>query len=135
MTFKNLRLSGWRQFKAIDIDFHHNLTVITGANGAGKTTLLNVLSPHYGWQGHLVSTPMSSGALGGGYTYLSDLWDRDILSLAESIFKPDFVHFSGHGELRRGSRAARQTAGRGLGPTPAREAGTGQTDLPGRVRR
>lgn len=85
MTFKHLRLSGWRQFKSVEIDFHPNLTIVTGSNGAGKTTILNVLNAHYGWQGQLVSTPMSAGAIGGGYTYLSDLWDVDLIPLT-SLF-------------------------------------------------
>ena len=80
MTFEYLRLSGWRQFKTIEIDFHPNLTIITGSNGAGKTTLLNMLSGHFGWQFPLVSTP-SSGTIEGQYAYLSDLWDAELVQL------------------------------------------------------
>lgn len=30
--FKRLNIKGWRQFLNIDIEFHENLTVLTGAN-------------------------------------------------------------------------------------------------------
>ena len=37
--FKRLNIKGWRQFDEIDVNFHKNLTILTGANGAGKTTI------------------------------------------------------------------------------------------------
>ena len=46
--FKGIKIKNWRQFNNIDIEFHPNLTVITGANGAGKTTILSILSKHFG---------------------------------------------------------------------------------------
>ena len=54
--FKSLEVSEWRQFGLIEIDFHPQMTVITGANGAGKTTLLNILSQHFGWTQRFVGT-------------------------------------------------------------------------------
>lgn len=42
MKFKALRISDWKQFQNIDIDFHERLTILTGANGSGKTTLLHL---------------------------------------------------------------------------------------------
>ncbi len=57
--FKTLTIKNWRQYENIDIEFHPQLTVITGANGSGKTTLLNILNKHLGWQMHLVSTPQT----------------------------------------------------------------------------
>ena len=47
--FKSLQVEGWRQFGAVQVDFHPRATIITGANGAGKTTLLSILSQHFGW--------------------------------------------------------------------------------------
>ena len=49
MKFKALRISDWKQFQNIDIDFHERLTILTGANGSGKTTLLHLLAKHFGW--------------------------------------------------------------------------------------
>jgi energy-coupling factor transporter ATP-binding protein EcfA2 len=60
MTFSKLTINGWRQFSEIEIDFHPQLTVITGANGAGKSTLLRILSQHFGWSQPLLATPMLS---------------------------------------------------------------------------
>ena len=54
--FKSLEVSEWRQFGWIEIEFHPQMTVITGANGAGKTTLLNILSQHFGWTQRFVGT-------------------------------------------------------------------------------
>lgn len=56
-SFKNLTISGWRQFHNVSIEFHPRLTVITGSNGAGKSTLLNLLTPHFGWQRTFLGTP------------------------------------------------------------------------------
>lgn len=64
MTFKRLRIQGWRQFREVDIDFHRKVTIITGSNGAGKTTLLRILSQHYGWNINLLATPKVSSENG-----------------------------------------------------------------------
>jgi predicted ATP-binding protein involved in virulence len=56
-TFKNIRLSGWRQFGSVDIEFDSDITVLTGPNGCGKTTILNVLARHFGWNINFISTP------------------------------------------------------------------------------
>lgn len=57
MKFKNLNIEEWKQFKNLDIDFHNQLTILTGANGAGKTTILNLLARHFGWSTVELSTP------------------------------------------------------------------------------
>lgn len=56
-TFKKVRLSGWRQFGSVDIEFDSDITVLTGPNGCGKTTILNVLARHFGWNINFISTP------------------------------------------------------------------------------
>jgi len=33
---KSIKIDSWRQYENIDIDFHKQLTILTGANGAGK---------------------------------------------------------------------------------------------------
>ncbi|WP_409966916.1 AAA family ATPase [Bengtsoniella intestinalis] len=53
--FRRLNIKDWRQISEIDIEFHRNLTIITGANGAGKTTILNLLSQATGWNSKFVS--------------------------------------------------------------------------------
>ena len=55
--FKNLSLSGWRQFDKVDLNFEGQTTVLTGGNGCGKTTILNVLSRHFGWNMNFSATP------------------------------------------------------------------------------
>lgn len=57
MKFQKLNIDDWKQFKKIDIDFHPNLTVLTGANGSGKTTILNLLARHFGWNINELATP------------------------------------------------------------------------------
>lgn len=57
MRFEKLQIDNWKQFKEIDLEFHSNLTVLTGANGAGKTTILNLLAQHFGWNFQELATP------------------------------------------------------------------------------
>lgn len=55
--FAAINLSDWKQFASVGIEFHHRLTVLTGANGAGKTTILNILNSHFGWGPRFTATP------------------------------------------------------------------------------
>jgi len=57
MKFKSIELNDWKQFQTIKIEFHPNLTVLTGANGSGKTTILNLLAKHFGWHTNELATP------------------------------------------------------------------------------
>lgn len=68
MQFKKITLSNWRQFSAVDIDFHNRMTIITGANGAGKTTILRLLSQHFGWNSILLATPRKKSTSGFQYS-------------------------------------------------------------------
>lgn len=68
--FSDLRLSEWRQFAEIDINFHPTLTVLTGANATGKTTLLNILSAHFDWSTDLLGTPAKDSS--GGTRWAAD---------------------------------------------------------------
>lgn len=43
MKFRSLQLEDWRQFKAVEIQLHPNLTILTGPNGSGKSTILSLL--------------------------------------------------------------------------------------------
>ncbi len=81
MAFTRLRITNWRQYRELDIQFHERLTVLTGANGAGKTTVLNLLSRHFGWQGTLVSTPRRHA---NGLSFYSDYWTDDYLKYYDS---------------------------------------------------
>jgi predicted ATPase len=62
--FSSLSVNTWQQFEKIDIEFHHRLTVLTGANGSGKTTLLRLLAQHKGWPIQQVSTPVKNKSTG-----------------------------------------------------------------------
>lgn len=77
--FDHLELHNWRQFGAVDLDFHRQLTVITGANAAGKTTLLDLLGAHWGWNNQFVGTP-ARRRKGGALSFLSGLWQRSPLA-------------------------------------------------------
>ncbi|MCI8362165.1 MAG: AAA family ATPase [Clostridia bacterium] len=54
---KNIKISNWRQFYNIDIDFDSTLTVLTGANGAGKTTILDIISYLFGFNYSYTGVP------------------------------------------------------------------------------
>jgi predicted ATP-binding protein involved in virulence len=73
--FKQLTLRDWRQFRKVDIKFHPELTVITGANGAGKTSILNILGKHFGWDVNFIAT--SKLRKKGAYKYYSGLHEED----------------------------------------------------------
>lgn len=55
--YNNIKISDWRQFQDININFDEHLTILTGTNGAGKTTILNILSKPFGRTINFVSTP------------------------------------------------------------------------------
>ena len=64
MNFKRLTIKDWKQFQEIDLEFHEQLTVLTGANGSGKTTILNLLARHLGWNFVELSTPVKDKSSG-----------------------------------------------------------------------
>jgi energy-coupling factor transporter ATP-binding protein EcfA2 len=80
MIFKNLRITNWRQFRELNLEFHDRLTVLTGANGSGKSTILNLLSRHFGWEGTLVSTPRRRQS---EMAFFSDFWTEEYLKRYE----------------------------------------------------
>lgn len=73
--FDRIIIKEWRQFELVDLKFHKELTVLTGANGSGKTTILNLLSRHFGWNIELVSVPKKDEKR-GILTYIAGLWSR-----------------------------------------------------------
>ena len=73
--FQRLELNNWRQFDHVDIAFHRQVTILTGANGAGKTTLLHLLNRHWGWNLQFVSTPRFSSR--GIRHYWAGFWSED----------------------------------------------------------
>lgn len=104
-SFKSLTLSGWRQFHDIKIEFHPRLTVITGANGAGKSTLLGLLTPHFGWQRHLLGTPKKK-RVRGNPTFLTGLrrrlainFNNEVGEVAYSIGSNARIHVVGEAQV------------------------------------
>lgn len=83
MSFLRLQLANWRQFSLVDIEFHPNLTIITGANGAGKSSLLNILGQHIGASRPYLGVPMT---VDGKRTFVSSLFS--IPSRILDWFKP-----------------------------------------------
>ncbi|MFZ2314848.1 MAG: AAA family ATPase [Gammaproteobacteria bacterium] len=77
MRFKKLEIKEWQQFEKIDISFHDQLTILTGANGSGKSTIIEkILAKHCGWQSQSCATPKKvkgSGVL----SYFSRLWNGE----------------------------------------------------------
>lgn len=71
MGFQSLELAGWRQFSVVKIDFHPNLTIITGTNGSGKSTLLNILGHFIGAHRAYLGVPAKAT---GGIRFLSSLF-------------------------------------------------------------
>jgi hypothetical protein len=69
--FSRLQLGQWRQFSEVDISFHPQLTIITGANGAGKSTILNILGQNIGAFRPYLGSPKR---MGGSRSYVSGIF-------------------------------------------------------------
>ncbi|MGF1826231.1 AAA family ATPase [Vibrio splendidus] len=46
---KSIELYEFRRFRALDIDFNENLTVIIGSNGVGKTSIVDAMAKTFSW--------------------------------------------------------------------------------------
>ena len=79
ITFRSLRVEGWRQFGRVELDLHPKLTVLTGANGAGKSSLLRIFSRHFGFNRPFLATPVRDNA--GGYSYMTGLFSRNVAKI------------------------------------------------------
>lgn len=84
--FSKITIQNWRQFHDVQINFDDRLTILTGANGAGKTTILNLLSRHFGWSIHLIST--LSITRRGAWKYYSGV---DLESFQDEVSKENVV--------------------------------------------
>ena len=97
---KNLKISNWRQYSELNIEFHPKLTVITGANGSGKTTVLNLLSQTIGWSPRFVSSFNKDES--GVYKYSSGVngdCKKSEITIAEEVDGFKFPHLT-VGELK-----------------------------------
>ncbi|MGE7692029.1 AAA family ATPase [Lysinibacillus sp. NPDC097214] len=65
MIIKSIKLEDWNQFENVNIQFHPNLTVLTGANGAGKSTILRMFSRLIGWGVGETATPFKRNSNAG----------------------------------------------------------------------
>ncbi|MDN8167216.1 AAA family ATPase [Acinetobacter nosocomialis] len=71
MKLNSIKISEWQQFLKVEIDFHKNVTILTGANGSGKTTILKFISNHYGWSNIILAIPILEKQQ-GAYVYKSN---------------------------------------------------------------
>lgn len=96
--FSKITLSGWRQFRDIEIDFHDRLTILTGSNGAGKSTILKILKCHFSYENDekFLATPIkeknqTSFSLGGWFaTKLETVFSRKSPPDGECIGQIDY---------------------------------------------
>jgi AAA domain, putative AbiEii toxin, Type IV TA system/AAA domain len=66
--FSLLQVEDWRQFEAVEVNFHPRLTVLTGANASGKSTLLGILARHFNWNRAYSSAPLRVKTSSGQWT-------------------------------------------------------------------
>lgn len=86
--FRRLTISQWRQFAELEVIFHDQLTILTGANGAGKTSILNLLNKHFGWNASFISKPKRN-KYKGTIEYLNDDWSYFLSLYNEFLTKSD----------------------------------------------
>ncbi|PGC61991.1 hypothetical protein COM21_29300 [Bacillus toyonensis] len=53
-----LTITNWNQFNNVNIDFHPQVTIITGTNGSGKSTIVRLISRNLGWNYKEIATPI-----------------------------------------------------------------------------
>ncbi|RYZ89011.1 MAG: hypothetical protein EOP04_07980 [Proteobacteria bacterium] len=85
--FDKLLINNWKQFEAIDINFHPKLTILTGSNGAGKTTLVKILARNFGWNFSEIATPFKKE--NGDFSYLTRVTSKlkNFFSLPLRLFE------------------------------------------------
>lgn len=54
---KNLKITDWKHFENIEMNFESSVIIITGANGSGKSTIMRILSQHADWNVPEYATP------------------------------------------------------------------------------
>lgn len=91
MHFESMEIKEWQQFDNVSINFHDQLTVITGANGSGKTTLLNLLAKHYGWEMHSLATPRKEKK-SGLITFFSRMFNGENKSEVPTIGRINYTN-------------------------------------------
>lgn len=77
-----LNINHWNQFGNISLDFHDDLTIITGTNGSGKSTILRLLSKLVGWSYTEVGLPNKTK--NSYIPYLSGIFHNKILNLTNN---------------------------------------------------
>jgi len=76
-TFKAISVHSWRQFRSVDVEFAHRVTILTGRNGTGKTTLLNILAHHSQYHSTFLASPVQTRDSLGRFTSGVWNWEED----------------------------------------------------------
>lgn len=84
--FSSISVRNWRHFRAVVIELHDRLTIITGSNAAGKSTILKILGAHIDLN-NVVGTHISNRR------HLISLGDETVIWTPHSLEEVGFIDY------------------------------------------